>query len=44
MSVVLIVVGWLAVLCLYLGFFIGMGAPERDRLETDRASHRRGSR
>ncbi|AGB37959.1 hypothetical protein Natoc_2178 [Natronococcus occultus SP4] len=44
MSVVLIAVGWLVVLCLYLGFFIGMGVPERDRRESDLASQRRGSR
>lgn len=44
MSVVLTVVGWLVVLCLYLGFFIGMGVPEGDRREADPASQRRGSR
>ncbi|MFU8866561.1 MAG: hypothetical protein ACNA7R_01385 [Natronococcus sp.] len=40
----LIVIGWLAVLCLYLGFFVGMSVPESDRREPDRAPRRRGSR
>ncbi|MDG5758674.1 hypothetical protein QA600_04905 [Natronococcus sp. A-GB1] len=44
MSMVLIAIGWLVVLCLYLGFFIGMSVPENDRREPDYAQRRRGSR